>query len=473
MKHSIENELTKEELRRILVSGSDERSVILPETGKNKYFIDPVDHEGLLCRGSCTCNFLNEPSEDAVRKTYRIYQSKGYETVLSHQLDRLYRLFSKNYFNEYDILIAPSGSDLAYVPLLIADILHPGKKITSIVTCPEELGSGSRLAMMGQYFYQKNQFGETVQKGDQVFEDLQIRLHSFPARRKNGEIANYDQDILQLMRNSEDEAILGHLVVGSKSGIEDNLEIIPQAPEEVLWTVDLCQLRNSSTLIHKLLDRNCMIMITGSKFYQAPPFCGIMLIPKSISEQVAAYRGPIDPGFLRLFSRLNLPFSWSHLRTYFKPHENLGLLLRWEAAISEMEALDRIPANNAQNMIDKWHDIVREEVNKHEELELMPHQEHTNNSIISFRVKQNGQFLNYDELKELYEHCCLTTHSGMFNEYDRFTIGQPVKYGDRAFLRVAIGSFDIRKLIEKEDFRNDLFIIRRIVELSKASVPNV
>jgi hypothetical protein len=473
MKHSSENELTKEKLRDILISGSDERSIILPETGKNKYFIDPVDHEGLLCRGSCTCNFLNEPSEEAVRKTYQVYQAKGYETVLSHQLERLYALLSKNYFNEYDILIAPSGSDLAYIPLLIADILHHGKKITSIVTCPEELGSGSRLAMMGQYFYQKNQFGEEVQKGAQAFKHLKIRLHSFSARKKNGEIANYDEDILTLMRNSKDEAILGHLVVGSKSGIEDNLDIIPEAPKEVIWTVDLCQLRNSSSLIHKLLDRNCMIMITGSKFYQAPPFCGVMLIPKSISEKVAAYRGPIDQGFTRLFSRLNLPFSWSHLSTYFKPDENLGLLLRWEAAISEMEALDRIPSDVSQNMIDKWHDVVREEIARHEELELMPHQEHTNNSIISFRVKRNGTFLNYDELKELYARCCLRTHDGMFNEYNRFTIGQPVKYGERAFLRVAIGSFDIRKLIEKEDFRNDLFIIQRIVALSQEAVPHV
>jgi hypothetical protein len=38
---------------------------------------------------------------------------------------------------------------------------------------------------------------------------------------------------------------------------------------------------------------------------------------------------------------------------------------------------------------------------------------------------------------------------------------------------VAIGSFDIRKLIEKEDFRNDLFIIQRIVALSQEAVPHV
>lgn len=46
----------------------------------------------------------------------------------------------------------PSGSDAEYIPLLIAKALNPGKTIHTLVTCNEEVGSGTLDAARGRLF---------------------------------------------------------------------------------------------------------------------------------------------------------------------------------------------------------------------------------------------------------------------------------------------------------------------------------
>ncbi len=427
-----------------------------------------MDFDSLLSRGSCTANSLNPDSIRAIENGWSSLKFEGYDAIKSRQLERVFRLLSRGYQNDFDIFFAPSGSDLAYLPFLIAQVLHNAKAITTLTSCPEELGSGTRLATEGKYFYTKNAINESVAKGSPVFRDLNINAQSFPARSSSGEIIDQKEYIRTALRRNSSRVNICNLVVGSKSGIEDNLSIIPDTTDEVIWTVDLCQLRNSVQLIHWLLDNNCMVMLTGSKFYQAPPFCGVMLIPKGISEQVSAYRGTLDPGFQNLFSRNDLPLSWSYLRSQFKPYQNIGLLLRWEAAIREMERFENTNYHIRNNIIDNWNSHVSRAIDQHPKFELMPNQDKTNSSIISFRVRgKSGDFLNYDELKRLHYNCLHHSTDRFQGPYDHFTIGQPVKYIQGAFIRLALGSYDIRQLILNPSFSNDDAIIEIIAEESQ------
>ena len=50
------------------------------------------------------------------------------------------------------IFLTPSGSDAEYIPLLLAQHFNPGKPITNIVTCNEEVGSGTLDASGGRFF---------------------------------------------------------------------------------------------------------------------------------------------------------------------------------------------------------------------------------------------------------------------------------------------------------------------------------
>ena len=71
----------------------------------------------------------------------------------------------------------------------------------------------------------------------------------------------------------------------------------------------------------------------------------------------------------------------------------------------------------------------------------MPDQAKTNPSIISFQVKGKNGRLNHQEMRSLFFSMVEDNHTGLPTE--RVFIGQPVAYGDKSFLRLAIGANNI------------------------------
>jgi hypothetical protein len=449
----------------LIVSGGDNRLDLDPSTGRNKYHIGFENFPHLIQRGSCTANSVNPDNLSDIESGYQNLKFHGFDSIRSTQGERIYRLLGDNYRNDFDLFFAPSGSDLAYVPLLIAQVLYQTQNITSITSCPEELGSGTQLAVSGKFFYTKNQEQKKKEKGSNVFSKLTIKSKTFPARTSSGKIIDQRIALNETLLKNPDEVKICNLVVGSKSGIEDNLNVIDPEMERVIWTVDLCQLRNPVLLIQKLLDQNCLVLLTGSKFFQAPPFCGVMLIPKPLSRKIAESKTAIDPGFSELFSREDLPYSWSHLRSFFRPFKNRGLLLRWEAAIGEMERFDRIDRRKRNILIQSWYNYVSNLIAQSPLLEPMPDQEQTNSTIISFRVLfPNGSFLTFNDLKQLHKACMYRTSAKFEPPYTHFTLGQPVAYSQGAFIRAAIGAYDIRQLLKTPSWHNDQVIFEIIAE---------
>ena len=92
-------------------------------------------------------------------------------------------------------------------------------------------------------------------------------------------------------------------------------------------------------LINSLIRLNCMVLLTGSKFYQSPPFCGAILVPKTISSRLKNISDKAVEPFVKIFSTSDVPLDHPILRSKFRKNENYGTLLRWEAAISEMKLL--------------------------------------------------------------------------------------------------------------------------------------
>ena len=455
----------KPQILSLLLSGGDTRLDLDPKTGRNKYHIAFENYDRLIQRGSCTANSVNPDNLKDIEYGYQLLEEKGFAYVRRKQVERIYSLLGNKYRDDFDLLFAPSGSDLAYVPLLIAQVLYESRQITSLTSCPEELGSGTKLAVAGKYFYSKNQQGKKRAKGTPVFSHLKIRSKSFPARTTSGKIIDQQSVLQQALDEKTPDVKICNLVVGSKSGIEDNLNVIDPKKDRVVWTVDLCQLRNPANLIHQLLNRNCLILLTGSKFFQAPPFCGLMLIPKAISEKIAQSTYPIDPGFAQLFSQEDLPITWRHVRSSFHSFQNPGLLLRWEAAIGEMERFDQINRKRRNALIRSWYTFISEQIEKSPLFIPMPDQEQTNSTIVSFRLRYpDGTFLSFEELKTLHKSCMYKTDLNFMGPYDHFTMGQPVAYSHGAFIRLAIGAYDIRQLMKTPSWHNDELIFQIISE---------
>lgn len=433
-------------LDELLVAGGDER-LELDAEGRNKYHLDPRSRAGTLHRGSCTCSPISDGGRRAASSALDALQS-GITTstgVADVQRRRLLDLFAPSSDDRTGVIFAPSGSDLCYLPLLFSSVLDPGRRIVNVVATSEELGSGSLLAHDGRFFAERSQIDDLA-KGDHVSSDLDIESVFLPARDERGAIVDQADQIERLIgRRNDGDVLVVNLVIGSKSGIENGVRIIERfGADDITWTVDLCQMRARPALFERLLGLGCMLLCTGSKFYEAPPFCGAMLVPAPWMHRLAAATTQPPSGFGRIFSSCDFPTSLARLADTFPDVDNLGLRLRWEAALHEMEAFVSVPEADSAAAIAAWSDCVVARIRRSRGLELLRDEGRTNDSIVSFRVSDgHGGHLDHGDLAEIHRRLAVDGGAEIA-PYERALIGQPVASPSGSFLRVAIGSCDAR-----------------------------
>jgi len=464
----------KKLLEHYLTKGCDER-IYLNEQGLTKYWINPVNYKGRINRGSCTCGSLNE---DNLQLMYDMLDSgleedTIYEKTLSQQTAKIKKLLNFPGEDKFEVFYGPSGTDLVYFPILFANILYPNRPILNLLSCPEELGSGTLYAVRGEYHANHNQFEDKVSKGQKICPSFNIKVLYLDARSINGKIIDHEDYIHDQIKRHQYHSIIGSLVYGSKSGIQDNLNMIDKFDRgDIIWNVDLCQFRHDLPTIHKILDKQGCVMITGSKFYQAPPFCGALLVSKEFMAKIKEGNFEIFSKFNEVFSAYDVPED-IRAKTGLTKRKNIGTRLRWACFINEREKFAAIEDEDINEIEERWGRFINAQLKKYPEFELMPDQEETNASIISFRVKKDGEYLNHKELKEFYHQVVCDDYSEDYN-FSKIYIGQPVAYGHKSFLRLAIGSMNIRKfyLTDERDFTDDAQIIE-ILRNKIASFENI
>jgi len=174
--------------------------------------------------------------------------------------------------------------------------------------------------------------------------------------------------------------------------------------------------------------------------------------------------------FYKIFSAYDIPECLPGISTKLRPFKNLGLHLRWECALYEMLEYDKIDEDTSNAMIQKWNRKIVKAIDDSPFLEPMPDMALTNKSIISFRVKHQNRYLDNGELKSLFKKIVSREYTHL-NGFKKIFIGQPVKYENGSFLRIAIGSYDVRQYLKHESklIENDMKIIKIIEEEVKNS----
>lgn len=455
-----------DELRRWMSQGCDERVLPHPATGDIRYHLNPLVSEGLHYRGSCTAGVLTpDVMEVALNAVARIREgdSAGWADEQRRGLEKLVSTQAA-----FDTWFAPSGTDLLYYPLLFARSLS-SRPLLNLLSCPEELGSGSRQAVAGQFFSSRTANGGKSNPGEAVHPALRGEVIELPARSSDGRIQSRKEEIHRLLDAHPDHQAIVHLVFGSKSGIQDDLDVIRQRPN-VLWTVDLCQFRADPDLIGHLLGQGALVLITGSKFYHAPPFCGALLTPSGMLGPSMETMPELFESLGSILAKSDVPPSFPAIRAALPLEENPGSRLRWACALHEMESINTHSRSTIDDAIRHWNREFVRLMQRHPEFELIPDQSLTNDSIISFRVSVDGVYLNQAALKEIHRILC-TTEWGAETPFRRVFIGQPVTYGERSFLRVAIGSRDVRRRIEGERSQAaDARLLELLAETSRSWV---
>ena len=272
------------------------------------------------------------------------------------------------------IVLTPSGTDGELCALTAALLGHPGRPLTNILIAPEETGGGVPLAATGRHFATATARGIAVEKGERIdgFPN-DIKIASIPIRDDAGAVRS-DDAIAADCRAAVSDAraagrrVLVHVLDRSKTGIRAPAQDLALAAD-VDVVVDACQARLSAASVRRYLERGFMVLLTGSKFFTGPPFAGALLLPPAfasrfdrpcrVPEGLAAYAGRFD--------WLDAAPACAAL----PPEANLGLALRWAAALAEMEAFAAVPEDAAAAILRRFGEAVRAAIQANPDLVLL------------------------------------------------------------------------------------------------------
>ncbi len=354
-------------LRLLLASGGDERIWPDPVTGRNRYGTTIRPAPGETWFSSSTASTITERGYRAALADLEALLAQGVRTSLQVQdwlcglRAELLALYGRR---GAEAVLAASGTDAELIALAIAERML-ARPITNIVVAPNETGSGVAKAAAGLNFLATSCLGGPVPVGQRLagWADADIEVACVDIRTPQGEPrdpAAVDQDVAAHAERAlaRGRGVLLHLLDTSKTGLAGPsraiaAQIAASAPERVLVMVDACQLRCPADRLRADLDGGFMVLITGSKFAGGPPLSGALLLPEAIATQLRS--APLPPEGLADYSaRLDWP---EPLQATFARDmtttANLGLGLRWSAALAELKRFAAVDPRLQQRFLDR------------------------------------------------------------------------------------------------------------------------
>ncbi len=210
-------------------------------------------------------------------------------------------------------------------------------------------------------------------------------------------------------------------------------------------------------------------MITGSKFASGPPFCGALLVPADKAEQLRGMNLP--PGFAAYAARHDWPQNCDSAfdQASFAP-ANLGMGLRWTAALSEIDVYARTEEPLRRSVAALFAEAARRCVAGNKNLDFLDPDSWRlgGEPATVFAIVTNQG--DPDEARQIYEG--LRISSGIFEqpEFSRVChVGQPVVIAGRAALRICLSiahvNFVAERLSQGMDPDDAFLPLRRQMEL--------
>ena len=351
-----------------MTTGGDGRIRLDPATGLNRYHSAPVP-SALIAYASSTANDI---SAGAFAQTERILSELGRGLSGDDYAGRLERLRQRlraayDLDDEVAIVFAPSGTDLEYVAL--ACVAERGSGVHNILLGADEVGTGCIHSAHGHYFADVTALGIATEAGKPVpgLGGVEVDLVDIKVRDASGRVRP-SAAIAERMESSLEGAEaagkhgLIHVVHGSKTGLilpgETELDRLQErfGPNSTL-VVDACQARITAKAVNDYLNRGAIVFVTGSKFMGGPPFSGFAFVPAGLANQAA----PLAKGLATIFRRAEWPEGWPGADA-LPATGNIGLLLRLEASIFELERFQLLSSETIERVILAFHSAVRSEI---------------------------------------------------------------------------------------------------------------
>lgn len=366
-------------LDHLLTTGGDGRIEIDPDNGRNRYACVPRPEPAVIGFSSCTASSPSERGYRAAEACRRRLLGAALQGSLPAALAdeaRAIRAAILDHYGAADLaeaMLAPSGTDAT---LLLTGLLVAGSgamPITSILVDPAETGSGVPAAARGIHFAARAAAGVPVAKGGQVAGfPAGVRLAAIPLRGADANPAGpiaVDRAFAAATAAASDtgRAVL-HMVDCSKTGL--TAPSVPVAArlarrhaDRLHVVVDACQARVDRDRVRQYLRLGWPVLLTGSKFFGGPPFSGVILIPRG-RLAAALGSGSLPAGLADYLGCVpqRLP---DHGVTP-------GIVLRWAAALAEMQAFAAAPMAAFAEVLDGLGGRVRELLQRDRRFRLVP-----------------------------------------------------------------------------------------------------
>jgi len=437
----------------LLGTGGDQRIALGPD-GANLYGL-LTSPDSSLAYGSSTGSSVSEAGYSSAEKlrlrllstTSGEASSKVYANELSRIRHELSDLCGLNGASGSDIIFAASGTDI----YLIAPQLTGCEK--SIVVEPSEIGSGIPAALNGLHFSSRAALSENVPVGTPIDNDHAREVVTILSREPDGrprDIKSIDAEVEALVTKAvkAGQKVLLTIVDVSKTGL-----IVPSPacamalrqryPESIDVLVDACQFRLSPSTVRAYLEQGFLVAMTGSKFVTGPAFSGALFVPRSAAQRMRSCSLP--HGFASYSSRHDWPEGWA-ARASLPDVANFGLLMRWEAALTELRTFLTLPEAEVKSFLKKFATAVQDRLASDPAFEMLstpaPSRPFSDAqswdsvpTIFPFLLRHaDGILLQREETKRVYELLKgdLGDYSSSHNIMKkRCQVGQPVNCGTR------------------------------------------
>ena len=445
----------------LLVAGGDDRLTLDPQTGLNRYLCPPYPVPGVIGFSSCTASIISPAAFDAAEAVRQDLIAASCDAspddVLARASDQIVAelLVHLDVADIAEAVLAASGTDatLLLTGLLAAE--RPRQTITTVLMSPSETGSGVPEAVQGRHFAPCTASGQVVEKGGTVegfppgLSLVSVALRDASGAPRAPEHVARDCETAIESAASRGRVVL-HAIDGSKTGLTSPgllaLDLLAERFGERLdIVVDACQLRIEPALVRRYLERGWPVLVTGSKFFGAPGFCGAVLFPRTRLRRIA--------GGGRLPDGLG---AYASLSDGTVSRRCPGLLLRWAAALAHMRDFAALSPGDVREAIDRAGGQIRAAMMREPRVQLVPAPRpeglgqgagwSDRPSVLTFSLRQPAGALSAEGLRPIYRALARDMSGDIAGEgaAAHCLIGQPVVLGEGVGgLRLAISAAQI------------------------------
>lgn len=349
---------------KLLIADGDERLILDPLSGLNKYGCGPLPDPELLAFGSSTASAISMEGYAAANRL----RQKLLEAIGSQPPTAVYALEIQRIRQEW--LQLCELSDLAGLKLIFSS---SGTDIHAIAAQYTASGASKPPLII---MVETNETGSGVASAltASAVEIAQITIRLDDGTPRPLAAINAEVEALVTDAVALDRRVLLILVDQSKTGLIAPSPACAMAlhhrfPDNIEVLVDACQFRIAIPTLHAYLEQDFMVALTGSKFLTAPSFSAALLLPSTLAERLQKRAFP--PGLPACSSRANWPSNWigsEHMNSI----ANFGLLLRCEVALEELRRFRAVPQTAAAEFIKAFARAIQQRLHSDPHFEPLP-----------------------------------------------------------------------------------------------------